>query len=267
MVGRKITATCWFLPLTAPRTLRHVNTFRQQNKSNSIAILTVYFFLHPISLQLSNLPMSSKVESWLPAIEPSSKGAHTEAQTHSNARRNARRRVKIVANKEKAVTGGDSRFSKFHLGISIKDMILTMPSVTKQAPGSRGLLGHSKKERRTLHEQLKASSMSRAEKKTAMDKINRESRDAQLKELPEEARRAMEDANKQYAEAAAQRTVERGQAEIPAEASHAISGGPSEFWESDSDEGNEPAEDSGDEEVEGPNTERPHELPKVKSEC
>ncbi|MCJ1232980.1 hypothetical protein MMC14_000934 [Varicellaria rhodocarpa] len=190
--------------------------------------------------------MSSKVESWLPAIEPSSKGAHTEAQTHSNARRNARRRVKIVANKEKAVTGGD---------------------ITKQAPGSRGLLGHSKKERRTLHEQLKASSMSRAEKKTAMDKINRESRDAQLKELPEEARRAMEDANKQYAEAAAQRTVERGQAEIPAEASHAISGGPSEFWESDSDEGNEPAEDSGDEEVEGPNTERPHELPKVKSEC
>ena len=202
--------------------------------------------------------MSSKVESWLPAIKLGSKGAPTEAQTHSKMRRNAKRKAKIAANKEKAATGRDSRFSKFHLGILIKDMILKMPSGTKQAPGSRGFLGHLKKERRALYEQLKASSMSRAEKKAAMDKINREGRDTQLKELPSEACRVIEeDANKQYAEAAVQRTAKRGQAEIPAEASHAMSGGPSEFWESDSNEGNEPSEISDDEEVEVLNTERP----------
>ena len=47
-----------------------------------------------------------------------------------------------------------------------------MPLSTKQAPGSCGLLSQFKKERRALYEQLKASSMSRAEKKAAMDKIN-----------------------------------------------------------------------------------------------
>ena len=47
-----------------------------------------------------------------------------------------------------------------------------MPLSTKQALGSCGLFGQFKKERRALYEQLKASSMSRAEKKAAMDKIN-----------------------------------------------------------------------------------------------